>query len=214
MLKSAKWRQTPMLPRVGAPWALQGADRIVSGSACGVVPALQGREAKAYRLARDRVAPVLLGKLSKPGAQLPGGRGRGQQGAHDGEAKPRPAVPIAVARISAHRASTPSGVASPGHGKPGYAPLAMLVRARMLADLFHKSPTPVSQAFVGCIDGLRQNEPFYPVAALSLRGFVYQKEFFSAVHQQRNQLVPPLLWDLRSLFIIDISSRFFPLPQF
>ena len=79
-----------LLSCVDAHLAAQHADGIGSLSQRAIVPALDGREAKAHGLGRRRMLPRAPGQLDDRGPKLALGRRRGQQLADDGEAQMRP----------------------------------------------------------------------------------------------------------------------------
>ena len=79
-----------LLPGVGAQLAAQHADRIGALVERAVVPALDGREAEADRLARGRMPPGAGRQRFDRGLQLALVGRRGQQLADDGEAQVRP----------------------------------------------------------------------------------------------------------------------------
>ena len=76
---------------IAAQAILQGGNRVV-GAARGVVPAFQRRHGKREIEAGGRIAPGLGGQRLQGAAQSAGRRRRGQQGADDREAQPRPAI--------------------------------------------------------------------------------------------------------------------------
>src|SRR5271155_3901559 len=66
------------------------ADRVATLLQGAVIPALDGGEAEADRIARDGVTPLAPGKRFDLGAQLAFGRRRRQQLSDHGEAQMRP----------------------------------------------------------------------------------------------------------------------------
>src|SRR5580704_11542161 len=80
----------PAAPPVAQRIAAQDADRVAALLQGAVIPALDGGEAEADRIARDGMTPLALGKRLDLGAQLAFGRRRRQYLPDHGEAQVRP----------------------------------------------------------------------------------------------------------------------------
>ena len=79
-----------LLAGIGAQLATQDADRVAALLQGAVIPALDGGEAEADRIARDGMTPLAAGKHFDLGAQLAFGRRRRQQLSDHAEAQMRP----------------------------------------------------------------------------------------------------------------------------
>ena len=96
--------EASVAPGIGAPARAQRTDRIGAGAAGGVVPALNGGEGEAHRLAADRMAPGSGRQRRDRRAQCARLRRRHQQRTDHREAQPRPAFAPAHRVLVAHRA--------------------------------------------------------------------------------------------------------------
>ena len=87
-------RQQPGSASIHSDPRSQHRDRIVTGTARGVEPSFQGRQAEAHWPPADRMLPGALAQLPQCGLQMSLRRRRRQQGSDDGKAQSRPAIAI------------------------------------------------------------------------------------------------------------------------